>query len=270
MREITTLATLEGRSILRDIFRELRFDREMSSMSVIILTWRICAKESELRRFSSRDVKVLHSLGFLSGTSLWLQEIINRFYYSTINSFVYFGAAILLLAVGMRRIYDFVPDWVVISSISLEASLLAFMFFIMYFSPIDEGSNDEQTELERGKEFSDLLREVGEISRDYASMAVRLEQITEAMKEMSIRQEALISTTRDSVQIASQAVSPNPALLETMQNTADTLKHFNEIVSTLSANAQSLHREEIEFAVRRELEKIIAETVTTGYVKKSN
>jgi hypothetical protein len=184
MRELSTLATLEGRSVIRDIFRELRFERQMSSFSATMLMWRICTKETELKRFSVQEVSILYPLGTMSGTSLWLQEIINRFYYSTINSFVYFGAAILLVTVGLRRIYDTIPDWVVVSSISLEAILLGMMFFIMYFSPLDEEEGDEQSNAERSREFSELLREVGEISRDYAAMAVRLEQITDAMQEI--------------------------------------------------------------------------------------
>ncbi|MFM7158161.1 MAG: hypothetical protein ACKO0Y_10150, partial [Bacteroidota bacterium] len=63
MREITTLATLEGRSILRDIFRDLRFIRQMSSFSATILLWRICTKEQDLKRFSSLEVQVLYPLG---------------------------------------------------------------------------------------------------------------------------------------------------------------------------------------------------------------
>jgi hypothetical protein len=162
MRELSTLATLEGRSVIRDIFRELRFERQMSSFSATMLMWRICTKETDLKRFSVQEVNILYPLGTMSGTSLWLQEIINRFYYSTINSFVYFGAAILLVTVGLRRIYDTIPDWIVVSSISLEAILLGMMFFIMYFSPLDEEEGDEQSNAERSREFSELLREVGE------------------------------------------------------------------------------------------------------------
>lgn len=270
MKEITTLATLEGRSILRDIFRDLRFERQMSSFATTVLLWRICTKEQDLRRYSSLDVHVLYPLGIISGTSLWLQEIINRFFYSTINSFVYFGAAILLVTVGLRRIYESIPDSVIVASISLEAFLLAVMFFIMYFSPLDEENTDEQGEIERNKELSELLREVGEISREYAAMAVRLEQVTDAMREMSARQEALIATTRDSVQIASQAVAPNPELTAIMQQTGEQFKQFNSIVASLSNAAQELRKEEIEFSVRRELEKIIADTVSKGYVEKGS
>ncbi len=268
MRELSTLATLEGRSVIRDIFRELRFERQMSSFSATMLLWRICTKETELKRFSVQEVSILYPLGTMSGTSLWLQEIINRFYYSTINSFVYFGAAILLFTVGLRRIYDSIPDWMVVSSISLEAILLCMMFFIMYFSPLDEDEGDEHTNAQRSREFSELLREVGEISRDYAAMAVRFEQITDAMQEISMRQEALISTTRDSVQIAAQAIAPNPELIEIMKQTGEQFKSFNAIVESLSKSAQELRKEEIEFAVRRELEKIIADTVVKGYVHK--
>jgi hypothetical protein len=138
MREISTLSSLEGRSILRDIFRELRFERQMGTAKIIELTWRICTRERDLQKYGKEPIRVLHVLGTISGTSLWLEEIVNRFFFSTINSFVYVGAAVLLVTIGLRRIYDVVPDWIVISSICLEAFLLSIMFFIMYFSPIDE------------------------------------------------------------------------------------------------------------------------------------
>ena len=59
MRELSTLATLEGRSVIRDIFRELRFERQMSSFSATMLLWRICTKETELKRFSVQEVSIL-------------------------------------------------------------------------------------------------------------------------------------------------------------------------------------------------------------------
>ena len=144
MREISTLSSLEGRSILRDVFRELRFERQMGTAKILALTWRICIRERDLHKYGKEPIRVLHVLGTISGTSLWLEEIVNRFFFSTINSFVYIGAAILLVTIGLRRIYDVVPDWIVISSICLEAFLLSIMFFIMYFYPIDEDSVDEQ------------------------------------------------------------------------------------------------------------------------------
>lgn len=241
----------------------------MGTAKILALTWRICIRERDLHKYGKEPIRVLHVLGTISGTSLWLEEIVNRFFFSTINSFVYIGAAILLVTIGLRRIYDVVPDWIVISSICLEAFLLSIMFFIMYFSPIDEDSVDEQAEKEQSRELRDLIREVGEISRDYASVAVRLEQITDALHDMGIRQEALISTTKDAVLIASQAVSPNSELLQSMQDTSHQLRLFSNVVSQLNISTEALRREEIEFAVRRELEKIIADTVTSGYVKKT-
>ena len=103
----------------------------MGTAKILALTWRICIRERDLQKYGKEPIRVLHVLGTISGTSLWLEEIVNRFFFSTINSFVYIGAAILLVTIGLRRIYDVVPDWIVISSICLEAFLLSIMFFIM-------------------------------------------------------------------------------------------------------------------------------------------
>ena len=51
MREISTLSSLEGRSILRDIFRELRFERQMGTAKILALTWRICIRERDLQKY---------------------------------------------------------------------------------------------------------------------------------------------------------------------------------------------------------------------------
>ena len=163
MLQIESLSSLEGRSVLHDVFREFRYTKRMNTISTLALCWRICTKERELYRFADAEVTVLHPLGIFSGTGLWMEEIVNRFYFSTINSFVYFGAAILLVSVGFRRIYDDLPDSIVIGSVIFEALMLMFMFVVMFFSPTEE-------EAERSSENStveELVREVGEIARDY-------------------------------------------------------------------------------------------------------
>ena len=89
MREISTLSSLEGRSILRDIFRELRFERQMGTAKILALTWRICIRERDLQKYGKEPIRVLHVLGTISGTSLWLEEIVNRFFWRKYCRFKY-------------------------------------------------------------------------------------------------------------------------------------------------------------------------------------
>ncbi|HYF03374.1 MAG TPA: hypothetical protein VEC36_08355 [Patescibacteria group bacterium] len=257
MQQIETLASLEGRALLKEIYRELRFDRQLGALSTLGQMWRICVHERELNRYIRRDITVLHPLGFLSGTSLWMQEIVNRYYFSSINSFVYFGAAILLTVIGVRRFTNEISDTVVIFSIGLEALLLIFMFLVMLFTP-PEDSDLEITVPGAESEAEQLVREVGEISRDYADISVKLEKVGDTLEELVEKQHEMIASIRDVAQSLSMAVAPNPQLLETMKLTNDSLKIFTENLQQFSKAAAELQREEVELAVRRELEKIIS------------
>lgn len=259
MLQLDTLSSLEGRAVLHDCFREFRYTKRMNTISTLALTWRICTKEREIYRYSQSEVTVLHPLGIFSGTSLWMEEIVNRFYFSTINSFVYFGAAILLVSVGFRRIYEDLPDFIVIGSVIFEAIMLMFMFVVMFFSPTDDGESEISAETTA---VTELIREVGEIARDYAAISVRLEFIGDSLENVSTRQEALITSSSEAVKIASMAVAPNPQLIDSMRETTAALNDFTQALRTLTSSAEMLKREEIELAVRREVELMLSQNVT--------
>ena len=89
MKKIDTLSSLEGRSLLRDIFRELRVEKQVSGLATLGICWKICVHEKEIHRSVKKDYTIVHKLGILGGTALWMEEIVNRFYFSTINRFLF-------------------------------------------------------------------------------------------------------------------------------------------------------------------------------------
>jgi len=254
MKQVNTLSSLEGRKLLQEVFHELRFEKQLSSFTTLGTTWRICVRERELDRFVKQEVKVLHPLGFFSGTSLWMEEIVNRFYFSTINSFVYFGAAILLVLIGLRRFSEHVSDDLVIYGIAFEALMLIFMFVIMLFTPNDDNNSLSSA---NENESEELISEVGEIGRDFAAMVLQLEKLGEDINSLMIRQQELLGAVSQMVGYSAQAVSPNPEMLQSMKETNAALEQFRETVKSLNESTESLKKEEIERAVRKELEKII-------------
>lgn len=259
MKNIENLSSLEGRSLLREIFKELRYEKQNSSFSTLAQCWRICVNERELFRYIKKEVTVLHPMGFFGGTGLWLEEVLNRYYFSTINSFVYFGAAVLLVLIGIRRFSNAIDDNVVIAGIGFEALMLIFMFVIMLFTPNDEVlKSDEQA----GGPQEELLGEIGEIGRDFAAVVIQLEQLGSSIEEMLQNQSEIINTTRDAVQISAQAVAPNPAMLESMSKTNEVLSDFRDTVHELVSSISLLKREQIEMAVKKEIEKIITGRLT--------
>jgi glucan phosphoethanolaminetransferase (alkaline phosphatase superfamily) len=203
-------------------------------------------------------VNILHSLGFFGGTGLWLEEIVNRYYFSTINSFVYFGAAILLILIGVRRFSEAINDQVVIAGIAFEALMLMLMFFIMLFTPNDEISIDNQSSGNSGEE---ILAEVGEIGRDFAASLIQLEKLNDSFNTIIETQSKLLVNLETVAQNSADASSPNPKMLELMKQTNTALEEFSGTVEKLNQTSKSLLKEEIEITVRREVERILIDKV---------
>ena len=262
MKKIETLSTIEGRKVLIELFKELRYERQLSGFNVLLQTWRICVRERDLFRYMKDEVSVLHPLGFFSGTTLWMQEIVNRFYFTTINSFVYLGAAILLALIGIRRFSDHVSEQMIIGGVAFEAFMLIFMFIIMLFSPNDEvlesGSKDDKSSSD------DLIIEIGEIGRDIAASVTKLDDVTGAITQLIRQQVDMINLINQIAKNSADAVSPNPQMLDTMRVTNAVLEEFKNTVESFNAAAEKLKREEIELAVKKEVERIIVSRVNAN------
>lgn len=193
----------------------------------------------------------MHPLGMFRGAALWMEETVNRFYFSSINSFVYLGAAVLLVLIGVRRFSSVVSEQVIIAGLIFEASMLVLMFSVMFFTP----GQDISEETAKSNENEDILSEIGEIGRDFASAVLQIEQLASGVEKLSARQEESIAAANKATEIAAAAISPNPQLLETMRETGAALKDLNSKINELSAEIEEIRKEKIESAVRAELEK---------------
>lgn len=254
-REISSLASPEGRSFYRSLYHELRFEQQYSSWETLRTLWRIATRERTLRSTTAGEVTIRHPLGIGAGTKLWLEEIVSRYYYSTVLSFVYAGAALLLVVVGLRRFSSFISDTVVLLSVGLEALLLLVLFTVMFFNPGDDGSDPHTAKLE------ELIEEVGEIGRDYASVAFRLERATATLEQIARDTARLAEAAERSAQAACDAVRPNPELIPLLQSVNEALTDFKRSVEELTATARAIQREAIEEAVRAELARLVAPRV---------
>lgn len=255
MKKIENFGSIAGRELLRQIYKDLRYDKQRSAFNSLITTWRLAIGEIDLPKYVGDDVQILHSLGFFKGTSLWLEEIFNRFYFSTINSFVYFGAAVLLVIIGIRRFSDNVSDQLVIWGIVFEAAMLMFMFFIMLFTPNDEISEKESDEPSQNQ--NEIINEIGEIGRDFAAATVQLEQISEKLSSILDRQISSIERMNEIAENTIQLSMPNPNLIGIMKDTNSVMNEFNDKIKDLMNAVDQIRTEEIRSAVRNELESIL-------------
>ncbi len=257
MRKVDTLSSLDGRKLLQEIFKEMRYEKQISSFSCMFRSWRICVHEQDLSKYTKQKVSVNHKLGFFRGTGLWMEEIINRNYFSTINSFVYLGAAILLALIGIRNFSDYISDSIVIAGVAFEALMLIFIFFVMLFTPSDDFTFDSRAD--ESEHLDEIIKEVGEIGRDFAAAVVQLEKLGDMINSIVRAQDQIFKQVEEVSKSASLAVSPSPQLIDTMRATNESLIGFNDSVCQLTAAAENLKHEEIEKAVRREVEKFLVD-----------
>ena len=259
MIKIDVLSAIKGRQLVNELFKKIRFEKQRSGLAALFILWRICISNaasvsSLISRYLNKDVKVFHKLGFLRGTILWLEEIVNRFYYSIFTSFAYFGAAIVLVLAGLNRFSDIVDNKLVLYGFCFEAGILIFIFIIMLFSPNDDVNDFVADDEDLEKE---LLDEIGEISKDFAITSTQLDKISAHLVAIIDRQNELSDTLKDIVCKFSDIQNPNPKAIETMQNTNEELSRFNSQLSKFIDATNKLKQEEISIAVRKELEKII-------------
>lgn len=259
MKKIESLSTINGRKLIARLYQELRFEKQRNSISILLILWKICAYEKDLTNYINQDVEILYKLGFFKGTALWMEEVVNRYYFSAINSFVYFGAAILLVLIGLRRFSNYLSDNIVIAGVIFEAFMLMFMFIVMLFTPNEDIS--EKTDEDSYDESEDLINEIGEIGRDYAASLVAMEKIAGSLETIATRQNQLIEKMYDISKHTADISKPNPEMVEQMRNTNEALSDFKSNIANLNNAIESLRREEIQAAVKQELANLLSDKI---------
>lgn len=251
MAKIETLTSLEGRKFLNDIFNKLRFEKQVSGFSALIILWKLCVYEKDPSKFVNNDSTILHSLGFLKGTSLWLEEVVNRHFFSTINSFVYFGAAIILVLIGVRRFSDAVSEELVIAGIIFEALMLMLIFLVMLFSP------KEEIQLEEEKEEDLLISEIGEIGTEFATAVTKLEKVEMTLHKLVETQKEIMTGINQSVSELKKLSSPSDDFIDNVKFTNESIKELTNNIIKLTESAKTIRNAEIKFEIKKEIEKMI-------------
>ena len=209
------------------------------------------------------DIAIIHKLGFMRGTSIWLEEVVNKFFFSTIQSFVYFGAAILLVLLAINKFYDADPI-IVVYGICIEVAILLFVFFIMLFSPSVEAANliEEQNQ---GKEIGEeLLEDIGEISKDFAITSAQLDKISDHILNVTNQQDEILKSIQNIIHNILQISNPNPALIDIMKQTNINLVEFNTQISNLINSFEKIQYQQIQAVVKNELESYFTDKINNN------
>ena len=106
-------------------------------------------------------------------------------------------------------------------------------------------------------------------SRDFAASVVQMERIEEHLNELINQQGEMIKSIDNIAQASIQSIAPNPKLIQVMSETNTSLEEFKNTVSKLNQSAELLKQQEIEIAVRREVEKLLINKIS-GNMDESN
>ncbi len=254
MITVPSLASPAGRKIYRELYRILREQRHLGAWEALRTLWAIAVRSRLLESYFDEPVTIEHPLGVWSGTQLWLEEIVSQYYYSTVVSFVYAGAAILLVVVGLRRFSAIVGDTVVMMSIGLEALLLLMLFTVMFF----RGEDEDPTTMK----IDELLREVGEIGRDIAASVMTFDKVAEKLQCIVEETGRLSAAAENAARASLRATSPAPELIERIAELNAALSKLSADIEQLRKVSGTLERERIELTVRRELERLLAQRLS--------
>lgn len=255
--QINSLDSVKGRKLVRNIYYDLKFNKFVKGFNLLFILWKICVNKDNLKKYSDSDVEISHSLGFIHGTSLWMEEIFNRYYFSTLNAFVYFGAAILLLLVGLRKFSNLINDGIVIAGFVLEASLLVLMFIFLLFNPKEDLFEEETSDNEK----DELISEIGEIARDFANATFQLEKMNTNFSAIQNSQNELIQTLSELSENISKNLKPNDEMLDIMKLTNSSLIDFNKKILNLNNDLEKVRLKNMEQAIQSELGKILTSLV---------
>lgn len=255
MQKIDTISSVEGRRILHSLFREFRFERQMSNLKILLITFQICVFGKSIKNYSSKDVDIQHKVGILNGFSIWMEEIINRFFFSSVLSFVYFGAAFLILIVGLNRFTNLIPQELLALSIIFETSMLILMFITMLFSPNDDSYYIDINDNSETQE--ELLVEIGEIGRDLAAVVVQLEKLGASFNQISTNQQQIVEQLGKITNQNETILNPSDKMLEHFTQTGKNFENLNSQIENLNLDLENLKKEKISSAVKEQLDKII-------------
>ncbi len=254
--KIENLATYRGRLLLRDVFHSLRYEKQRGAVAVFFICLGICISGKNISNYIDKEIEISYSLGFFKGIALWMEEILNRYYFSAINSFVYFGAAILLVLIALQRFSDFVDSRIVIGGVILESTMLILMFIVMLFSPNEELEEEKE---EAGTE--ELIEEIGEIGSDLAQAALQLENIASSLETSIKMQEQIIDKLDETLKANTLATEPHPQMISVMGATNESIKGFKHSLEDLTNATKLLSEKQIEEQVRKEIERIVKKNI---------
>lgn len=202
---VKDLETLEGRRLLHDFFHDRRVKNALE-IKTLMECWRLARKGTELQFRDGRRVRFETNLGFRLGTRVFLEEIVNGYFYNTIQGLVYAGAMVVLITAAMYLAGYSI--WFALAGLSLEAALLLLLAVVTAF-----GGSDEPAATSAGHVLAE--NPLASIHGPINEMTNAVSDLFRLISQTDIRQDVLL--TRLTENIGKQSAENTRRLIEKLE-----------------------------------------------------
>lgn len=214
---IKDLEIPEGRLLLHEFYHDRRIQVKLE-IAIILECWRVCKHAREIQLSDGRLILIENPLGFRLGTRVCIEEIIGRYYYNSVQGWVYFGAMVLLIFVGLR-LGGVIPEKIALVGVAIEAFMLFLLAVVTYYSPSDELL---PTTLQ-GKSPDNLLSSV---NQSVQGMTNAVSDLFRLLSQSDMRQDVLL--TRLTEYISKVSAENTRLQIEKMEETNQNFRFFSD------------------------------------------
>ncbi len=219
-----------------------------------------------------RLILLENTLGLNLGTRVCMEEIIARYYFNAVQGWVYFGAMILLIFVGLR-FAGVITERMTLVGIGIEAMMLLALSIVTHFLPNDDAQPQSLTQ---GR--PELL--LSSINQSVQGMTDAVSDLFRLISQTDMRQDILLTKLTEYI---SKVSAENTRLqVEKLEETNQNLREFGEMIRTtqlevtqkqlqkldqtneslqaLSKSMESLHGE-IRKIVQQSIDSLVTEEI---------
>lgn len=250
---VANLRTREGREAYRSYWKDLVVDRNMAVLPSLVRLWQTAIRAGSFDIVTSGEsVSISHPLGLRAGTRLFMEEVVVRRYFNNVQALVYLGAVVLLVFLALR-FAGILSEEIALIGVGIEVIMLLMLFAVLFYSPEEEVPADVEPIAPGGNESEDtineVLGEIEEIGGVYATLGLKLERLAEEQARATSVLEKEVRAIRGLDELAAHS--------ERLDELNSRLLSLSGGIDRLNDKIDMLADREIEYRVRRELERLL-------------
>lgn len=262
---LSNLATSDGRNAYQKYWHDLVVEQQNLVVPSLFRLWRTAVRGTSFNvTTAGESYRIAHPLGFRLGTRIFMEEVVVSHYFNNVQALVYLGAVLLLIFLALR-FAGLLSEQVALIGIGIEVMMLLMLFAVLFYTPEDtpdtiaaeSPSDDDDRAAATGDDLGvirEVLEELEDIGGTYATLGMKLETLAQSqesgLKELNSHVERIRG-------------------LELLETHAERLETTNELLAKLvdtmegmSSKVDVLLGKEIEYLVRKELERRISGTLS--------